>query len=68
MALKRVHLDAAQCATPGCDHSQHSALMFLHGRCHPSAPTWAAYNRETGNLEITCAECEATIATIEVAE
>jgi len=65
MALTRNELGKMGCGTPGCDHDH--SVVYLNQRCHPSAATWASYNKRTGNLTIACAECEKPIAEIAVA-
>lgn len=66
MALHRSDLDERTCAAPGCDHTAHDGL-FLHSACHPDMPTWTEYQPKTGNLRVTCAACDSTLAEIAVA-
>jgi hypothetical protein len=56
----------AACMMPGCDHTSHGP-MFFHGRCHPSAPVEASYDRVTGTVLIACQRCKAPIAAVAVA-
>jgi hypothetical protein len=59
-------LEAAQCSSPDCPHDDHGEL-FLHGRCHPSAGTRAAFDRKTGLLHLRCRACQAHIVTLVIA-
>ena len=59
--LRRIDLDQLRCAA-GCDGHP----IVLHSVCHPRAATWAAYDRESGNLTITCCLCKREIAVIAV--
>lgn len=63
--LTRRDLDRGVCMVPGCDHTDHDGL-FLHGRCHISAPTTCEYRRE-GVLRVTCSACGKLVAEIAVA-
>jgi len=63
--LTQADLRGVQCQTPGCDHQGHGPL-FLHGRCHPEAGTWASY--EDGVITIVCATCEKLVVKVAVAE
>lgn len=67
-ALSRTELDVAQCQTPGCDHSGHESVLFIHSQCHPSAHLILSYDRECGELEVACAKCGEAVAAIAVAE
>ena len=59
-------LDRAVCAVPDC-RDEHQDLYF-HGRCHPSAPTWAIYARGSGVLRLTCSRCSRLVTEIAVAK
>lgn len=41
--------------------------MFLHSRCHPSAPTWVSFTHgEDGvDIEVECSECSRTVAILD---
>jgi hypothetical protein len=67
VSLHREDLDALtnRCSVPGCTRTRHDGEIWLHSRCHPSAPTWACYRG--GRLRIECARCKRPIATIKVA-
>lgn len=60
--LSRHELDQLRCEH-GCDDHP----LILHARCHMGAPTWAAYDRDTGHLVVTCAKCGHHVATVAVA-
>ena len=53
-----------KCAECGESHGE----LYLHGRCHINAPTWAIFRPGhlpdgMGHLEIVCAECGKHIRT-----
>lgn len=56
----------AQCGNPGCS-TPGACQIWLHGRCHPSAPNRSVYDKASGTLLVLCAECEAPIAAFLVA-
>lgn len=62
-SLTRNELDAAHCATPGCDHTSHDGLI-LTGACHYGAPTIVTYSK--GVLTIECAVCRKFVTRIAV--
>lgn len=41
--------------------------MYLHSNCHPQAPTWAVYQKDTGVVIITCAICGSIATGVKVA-
>lgn len=59
------------CQCPGCSDSAISMngvdVIFLHARCHPKAPTWVSYEKGSGKIRVTCAECDELVVAIEVA-
>ncbi len=65
MILHREELDRQGCASPDCTHDH--SVLFLHGRCHPSANVTAAYHKKSGVLEIRCGRCTTLVAEIAVA-
>lgn len=65
MALTRVELDQGGCGTPGCQHDH--TVLYLHGRCHPSAGARVSYDKRAGNISVVCRRCDAPIAEIAVA-
>ena len=70
MPTYRADLDrlaAGGCQSPGCDHSAHDNTVFLHARCHPSAPTYCSYEAGSGVLRITCSVCRKPVASVAVA-
>ena len=64
--LTREDLDAAVCSTPGCTHTTEHGMLFLHGKCHPGAPTQTAYTYD-GVLHIVCAMCQQSVIDVVVA-
>ena len=42
--------------------------LYLHARCHMSSGTYAAYESDTNELRIECAECKSPVVTVELAE
>src|SRR5262245_55452599 len=56
---------AAGCQDPDCKSHDHTEV-YLHCRHHFKSPTWTKYHFG-GWLEVACAECETSIAIIEVA-
>lgn len=66
MALTREELDQGGCGTPGCTHDH--TVLFLYGRCHPSAGGRVSYDKRTGSLRVVCRRCEDLIAEVAVAK
>ena len=66
MALTREQLDQSGCGTPGCGHDH--TVLYLHGRCHPSAGSRVSYDKRTGNISVVCRRCSEPIAVIAVAD
>lgn len=64
-ALRRAQLDKFTCQTQGCTCS--GSVLYVHGRCHPTAPYAAQYDSRTGALAIVCSACSELIMRIEVA-
>lgn len=58
MLIYREDADAAQCATPGCNHDVHGPL-WLHAACHPEGPLKAHY--QAGVLSVRCLACDKLI-------
>lgn len=67
LPLTQHELDDARCGTPGCRHA--NCALTLRARCHPTAATWATYDRFLGILKITCAhsDCGRLVAEVAVA-
>lgn len=63
--LTREQLDQGGCATPDCGHDH--TVLYLHGRCHPSAGARVSYDKRTGNISVVCRRCNEPIAEIAVA-
>jgi hypothetical protein len=51
------------CATPVA----HDTPMFLAPACHPTEATYVSYVRALGTVVVSCAQCMAPVATIQVA-
>jgi hypothetical protein len=51
-----------------CDEcgTEHDGEVYVHGRCHPSSPTWAILSGHF--VLITCATCTETIVKLELKE
>jgi hypothetical protein len=64
-AYYREELDAKGCGAPNCTHDH--GVLFLHARCHPGAAPEVCYVKATGQVEVNCSKCHATIASIKVA-
>jgi len=52
-----------KCSRPGCNCT---GPLYIHGRCHPDAPTWAIVDH--GVLTIECAECKKLITKFKLAK
>lgn len=68
--LTQIELDiglAGGCERPGCDHKDHSNLIYLHTRCHPKAPPWAKYEHG-GTIMLECSLCRRPLVRIAVAK
>ncbi len=59
-------LDNAGCQHPGCTHEDHEQL-WIHSRCHDSAPLRCVYLTKTKTLGVICAECGNRIMELSVA-
>lgn len=69
--LTRIELDIATalgCQHPDCKDPFCDNLLYLKGRCHPAAGTWATYKNGTGVIRITCKVCEREVTAFQVAE
>jgi hypothetical protein len=64
--MKRAELDNAKCDWAACVE-EHSKVYF-HGKCHPYSPMRVVYEKKTGEVVISCAECRNEIARVEVAK
>lgn len=42
---------------PECSHTDNANDLYIHSRCHPTAPTWAVFEKETATMRIECDEC-----------
>jgi hypothetical protein len=62
--VNREFLDDSICSEENCTHD-HSRL-YLSGDCHPGYPVFIRYVKQTGQLEITCARCDADIVFIQM--
>lgn len=60
--LTRLELDKMTCHGCAEEHP-----LVLHSNCHVDDPTWVWYDKNKGVLTVTCARCDATVATIAVA-
>ena len=67
MALFLEDLSNMVCANPDCTHKNHSGSMYIHSKCHPEAPTWVRYDRDTAMATVICVQCEREIAEIAIA-
>lgn len=68
--ITQIELDialASGCETPGCDHTDHGHLIFLHTRCHPGDPPWAKYERG-GTIMFECSVCRRPLVRVAVAK
>ena len=43
-----------------CEVCGYDSSIYLHGRCHPDAPTWAVISGDV--LTIECADCGKVVA------
>lgn len=50
----RQDFDAFECSKPGCN----CTTVELTGKCHPEAPVFAVYEKQTGILSLYCVECQ----------
>jgi hypothetical protein len=57
----RPELDRLKCSEPGCDCE---GEVYLESICHPKAALTAFYRK--GELELSCAECDAHVLTVAV--
>lgn len=44
---------------PRCEECGDDGSLYLHGRCHPEAPTWSILTGDV--LTIECAQCKKVI-------
>jgi len=58
-------LSGLGCDTPNCSHDH--TVLFFHPRCHNKGVS-AAYNKQTGNLSLTCRICDKPLIAIAVAD
>jgi hypothetical protein len=63
--LTLADLERSTCACGGDDCSNN--VIFLHGKCHPSAAAEVSYTKGEGKLVIKCAECKRLVAEVAVA-
>lgn len=62
--LTKTILDRMGCSNPYCDHKEDHKLDLIQ-LCHPIAGLVATYD---GTLELTCAECGQSVASVKVAD
>lgn len=65
IALTRERLEAVGCGTANCHHDH--SVLFIHSRCHPSAPIEAAYEKADGVLTVRCYRCKAEVVRFQIA-
>jgi len=58
-------LDQRRCSCRGCGRTTRESEIYMHSRCHPSAPTWSSYR--AGVLSLWCAACDRLVCAIAVA-
>lgn len=69
MSLTREMLDGLTCAHPDHDEAAcTSNVLVLHSACHTGAPTWASYDKTTGDLTVACSVCDKTVGVIAVGD
>ena len=59
-------LTKRELSTMACSDCGEGDHIYMHSQCHPDSPTWVNYSE--GYLTIECAECDAVITVIKVAE
>lgn len=53
------------CGNPECTETHD--VLYLHGRCHPTAGTWTIVMPGANHVHVVCARCEAPIMTLAIA-
>ena len=48
-----------------CGECGDEVSLYLHGRCHPSSPTWAVLSGDV--LTIECAQCKKVVVRLKIA-
>ena len=66
MPIGKRQLDKTKCMNPNCEHDNH--YLVLSSKCHPGAGLKVAYDQDTGNLLVSCNECNAPITAIVVGD
>jgi len=64
-AKRRADLDPAGCDMPDCGHDH--SVLFLVARCHMRAGVDASYHKKDGTIRLACHQCNAPVASLEVA-
>lgn len=52
------------CNVEGCDHDHDEPVIFIHGRCHMSAPTFTKLEGDVAIVE--CAICRKEIVRLDL--
>jgi hypothetical protein len=60
--VTKADLNKQGCGVPNCGHDH--SIVYLHGACHLSAPTWSRYEKKTETLIIECCVCKKEVIRI----
>lgn len=63
--LDRTSLDKQGCSIPNCTHDH--SILYLHQTCHDVGLA-VIYEKENGQLHVSCELCGSHVATIQVAK